>query len=206
MTVVEMYTLVKFLVNQGQGGYISPDEIVVALNLGSGDKFNEEKRLFEKDSYISDNLRNFKTSSNRAITAGSGTLPSDYSFRTNASNETNGRAAEIVVESEWLSRINDPVAPPSDTYPICSIRSGITVRPLTVTSLTLYYLKKPTPMSITYSTNGNGDITISASTDTDWPTECHDDIVLRALPYLGVPLSNEMLVKFKSFKRSTEGV
>lgn len=206
MTTQEMYTTILTLTNEGQGGYHSPAEIVNALNMGSTDKFNEEKRMFEDTGFISDNLRNFKVSADVTLTTGIGTLPTDYSYRTNASNNDNGRSVDIVNESEWINRINDPINPPSAKYGICAIRSNVQVLPTSIASIKLYYLKKPTAMALSYTVNGNGDVSISGSTNTNWPDDCHDDLILRALPYLGVPLSNEILIKFKSIKKSTEGV
>lgn len=203
-----MYYTIRQLSSEGQSGWMPPNEVARALNLASADKFNEEKRAFEATSFISDNLRKFKRTSDRPVSAGSATLPDDYGFRTSMSVTSSGKNVDIVPDSEWNSRINDPIAPPTSDRPIASIGPSITVVPASLPSVTLKYLKKPIVMVIDFTEDGNGDITINqgSSTDSDWPDECDTDLILRALVYLGVPLSNDLLVKLKSFKKQTEGV
>lgn len=208
MTIGAMRDLIISLKNEGQGAYHAPDEIVRALNNGSTDKFNEEKRAFEATSYISDNLSEFKVGPTEVpITLGLGNKPADYALRTGAET-SDGVEIEIVPEGEWVARKNDPVAVPSTTKPICAIRDQIQVYPSTVTAIYLYYLRKPVQMVFGYTTDGNGVVTqdLGSSVDCDWPDDCHNDIVLRALPYLGVPLSDELLIRFKSIKLQTEHV
>jgi len=78
MNINEMRERILTLKRQGQGGYHSPEEIDRFLNDASNDKFNEEKRLFELNGYISDNLSNFKTRATVTLIAGLGDKPSDY--------------------------------------------------------------------------------------------------------------------------------
>lgn len=204
MTIGEMHDFTRFLINQGQGGYTSPEEIDRALNNGSDDKFNELKREFERTQTVSGFLGAFKKRSTVALTSGAGSLPADYDHATNASTITN-KQIDIVPEGEWISRINDPIAVPDSDHPICAIRSQIEVVPTTLTSMYLYYLRVPTTMTYVYSDSG-GDITpnLGASTDCDWPAQAHLDIVRRALPYLGIPLTNEILLQFETLKKKTE--
>lgn len=205
MTIGQMHDFINLLKNQGQGGYHSPEEIDRALNSGSSDKFGEEKQEFERTQKISGDLANFKKVASVVISAGYGPLPADYDYATGATTNA-GLPIDIVPESEWPTRLNDPVAPPIATYPIMAIRDQIQVEP-TLTPIKLYYLRQPVDVEYVYSDSG-GDITPNpgASTNSDWPINCHVDIVLRALVYLGVPLSEDVLIKLKSFKKQTEQV
>jgi hypothetical protein len=207
MTIEQMHDMIKFLKSQGQNGFHSPEQIDSALNLGSFDKFNEEKRLFESTQYISDNLRNFKTSADITCTAGSGPLPANYDYATNAVLPSSGVKVDIVPESEWPDRRTDPIDIPSTTKPIITIRSQLEVYPSSVVTIGLYYLKRPATMVFGY-TDDDGDYVYDSGTSTqcDWPATCHGDLILRALVYLGTPLSDDLMIRLKDYKRKTEGV
>lgn len=205
MTIKKMHDIINFLKSEGQSGYHSPEEIDDALNMASGDKFNEEKKKFERDSNTSDNLRTFKTSSSITMTAGLGDLPADYAYRTNASASNDTIEVTIVPESEWFSVINDSIAPPSTSRPYIAIRNQVQVVPSSVTPIKLYYLKKPATMVFGYTVNDDDYIYNSGtSTQCDWPEDSHADIIRRACVYLGINLSDEALIRLEAFKKQTE--
>lgn len=206
MTIKDMHDMIDTLKNEGQTGYHTPEEIDRALNNASDDKFNAEKKIFESTGIISDNLRTFKTSATISLTSGSGSLPSDYSYRTGAST-TGDLPVEILSEGEWVYKINDPIDPPSSTRPIMAIRNTVSVLPNTLSSVVLYYLKRPATMVFGYTvTDGENVYNSGTSTQPDWAPDCHVDIVLRACVYLGVPLKEQDLIRLKAYKTQTENV
>ncbi len=207
MTIGEMHDMMMDIINQGQGGYFPPEVRDRALNSASSDKFGEEKQLFESTQKISGDLGSFKTPGTITFTAGFGSLPDGYDYATNAST-INNKKVEIVPDSEWVDRINDPFDIPTVTAPICAIRDQIQIMPDTVASMYLYYLRFPATMEFVYSEDSEGNITPNpgSSTDCDWPVSAHVDIVLRALVYLGVPLSDELSIRLKTLKKQTENV
>ncbi len=214
MTIDEMHERFITMKRQGQGAYHSREEIDRFLNDASKDKFTDEKKLFEVNGFISDNLRNFKTSGTVTFTAGFGPLPALYAYRTNAATIVTPPAlpqkVEIVPEGEWIERINDPIAVPSATDPICAIRNEIQIYPASVVTMTLYYLKKPATMVFGYTTDGDGNTTYDSgsSTDCDWADEeSQIDIIIRALTvYAGVSLPDQVLIQARQIKKSTESV
>ena len=201
-----MYDFIVWLKNQGQGGFHSPEEIVRALNSASDDKFLEGRPVFEKNESVSSDFRNFKTIATVTLTSGLGDLPADYVQATNASTSGDLKI-DIVPESEWIERINDPIDVPSLTKPICAIREQIEVRPITLPTMKLYHLKRPATMIFNYTDDDEGNVTFDASgsVDCDWATPTsHTDIVRRACVYLGIPLNDQGLVRLESFKKQTE--
>ncbi len=209
MTINEVHERFLTLKRQGQGAYHSREEIDRFLNDGSTDKFNEEKRLFELNGYISDNLHNFKKSATVTFTAGLGPLPADYDYRTNAATSaTPPKKVEIVPEGEWIERINDPIEPPSLTQPICAIRNEIQVYPATVATMTLYYLKKPATMVFGYTEDGDGNTIYDSGTSVqpEWNDSGCVDVILRALVYAGVSLPDQVMMQAKGLKKQTENV
>lgn len=210
MDINEMHERFLTLKRQGQGAYHSREEIDRFLNDASNDKFTDEKKLFEANGYISDNLRNFKKSGTITFTAGLGDLPANYAYRTNAATIVTPPAlpqrVEIVPEGEWIERINDPIAVPSATDPICAIREQIQIYPASIASMTLYYLEKPATMVFGYTTDGDGNTIYDSgtSTDCDWPEDAQVSIILMALTYAGVSLPDDIMMKFFGFKKATE--
>lgn len=200
------------LKRQGQGAYHSPEEIDRFFNDASNDKFKDEKKLFEANGYISDDLRNFKTSETVTFTAGFGPLPTGYAYRTNAATIVTPPAlpqkVEIVPEGEWIERINDPIAVPSATDPICAIRDQIEIYPSSVASIKLYFLRRPATMVFGYTEDGDGNAVYDSgsSTDCDWAEEeAQVDIIIRALTvYAGISLPDSVMIQAKQIKKSTE--
>ncbi len=205
MTINEMHERFLTLKRQGQGAYHSREEIDRFLNDGSTDKFNEEKRLFELNSYISDNLRMFKKEFSVTFVAGIGSLPTDYGYRTNAATADNIKV-EIVPQGEWFERINDPIAVPTATEPVCLIRDVVEIWPSSVTYMKLNYLKKPAIMVFGYTedVDGNTIYDSGSSTDPDWPDECIIDIIIRALKYAGVALPDQVLLQARTLIKQPE--
>jgi hypothetical protein len=209
MNINEMRTRLITLSRQGQGGYYTPEETDRFLNDAINDKYNEEKRSFELNGFISDNLSNFKTSSTITLTSGIGSKPANYDYRTNAAtSKTSGIEVKIVPEGEWVERISDPIDVVSATNPICAIRDQITVYPTSLTSFELYYLKRPSTVVFGYTDDGFGNAVYNSgtSTDCDFPTSCHPDIILRALSYMGIALPDEVMMRGKQLKKSVENV
>jgi hypothetical protein len=205
MTIQRFHDIIKLLKNDTQSGYHSPEEIDNALNSASDDKFNEEKKAFEGNSNISDNLHPFKTSASVVMSAGLGDLPANYAYRTNASASSDTIPVTIVPESEWLTVINDPIDTPTTSKPVITIRNQVQVFPAAVTPIKLYYLKKPATMVFGYTVSDEDYVYDSGtSTQCDWPSDCHMDIIRRAAVYLGIPLDDESLVRLEAYKKQTE--
>lgn len=197
--------MIGWIKNQYQSGEQEPEQIDRALNSASTDQYNEFKREFERTGFISGALRPFKTSANITIAAGFGPLPANYEYATNASY--NDIEVDIIPESEWVNRKNDPIDTPSATYPICAIRDQVEIFPAALTPLKLYYLRRPATMVFGYNQSGNDYVYDSGtSTSCDWPPSQHIGIVLRACTYLGIPLNDDMMVKIKNYKKQTENV
>jgi hypothetical protein len=205
MTIDDMHKMILWIKNQYQSGDQSPEQMDSAINAAITNRFNENKRMFEASGYISDSLAPFKTFANVTITSGFGNKPSNYAYRTNA--EYAGVEVEIVPESEWVNRKNDPVDVPSATYPICAIREQIEVYPTGLTPLKLYYLRKPATVVWAYTSSGDDLIYDSGnSVDCDFPEDCHVDIICRACVFLGLPLDQDMMVRLKAYEKQTENV
>jgi hypothetical protein len=210
MTIDEMHEMIKMLKSQGQNGFHTPEQIDRALNSGSYDKFNEEKRLIGSNHYYDTNLAFFTKSATTSAPSASTKiveLPSDYDLLLNAYETTSPFAeVDIVPPSEVASKLSDPI----DTGKFCYLVRGTTLQGLYISSgaaINVLYLRKPLTVRWAYNLSGSDYIyDSSTSSQPDWPEAAHVDIVLRALPYLGVSLNDDMLIKLKGYKKQTENV
>jgi hypothetical protein len=71
MIINEIHSFVKFLKNQGQNIYHTPEEIDDAINRASLDLFRQEIKVFEREQILTDTLRPFKA---REVYSSAGSL------------------------------------------------------------------------------------------------------------------------------------
>lgn len=206
MTIKEFHGFIEFLKNQGQSRFHSPEQIDMSINAASSDKFNEEKERFESTSRIASTMRNFKKRKTITMASGTGDLPDDYDYHTNAYYQ--GKRVEILTEAEWADRIEDSLVGPDPEYPIVRIGGDVEVLPNYIPNITLLYLSEPAKAKYGYEVvNGNVIHKPADDVELDWPKPAHIDIMLRSLTYLGIALrSEEGLVQFKAYKKQTENV
>jgi len=104
---------------------------------------------------------------------------------------------EIVKDNEWYSRTSSSIVPPSLRRPIAKFGSTkITVRPKSVGSITLIYLKIPSTPKWGYITVNSRPVYDSASSvDIEAPKEAFNQIAMITLGFLGIHLREQELVQ-----------
>jgi hypothetical protein len=209
MTIQEIHNQIKVLKNQakGQGTYHSPEEIDLCIHAGQLDKYNEEKRKYLESKMITYNLRPFVDKATISLTLGIGDVTSDIDlllFGTDSAEV----GIEVVEAGEWPARIKSDIEHPSLEYPIVRLSgSNVEVRPSSISKTILHFLKAPTKPVWGYTYNGNRMVyNAASSTQLEWHKSAHNDIILRACSYLGIPTDNQSLTQLKSFKKQTENV
>lgn len=186
MLINDIHTFVKFLKNQGQNIYHTPEEIDNAINRASLDLFRQEEKVFELNQIVTDTLRPFKAKVEYNSAASSYDLPSDYIRATNVSHKyTNNTVAsveddfeycdtdlqsdsssgssntvekevDLIPDSDWIKRQDNLVVGPTESNPIARIY-GSSIEVLPNTvKPILYYLKKPVEAKWAYNISGDG--------------------------------------------------
>jgi hypothetical protein len=120
---------------------------------------------------------------------------------------------------QWAKAINDSVAPPTPDYPICLFSTKdntsdspyftIEVRPTSMTSITVYGLRKPVKPNWTYSIDATGRRVFNGSNenfqDIEWSELLFNDIRNRVLTVMGINLREEQITQFtQALKAETE--
>lgn len=185
MFINDIHTFIKFLKNQGQNIYHTPEQIDNAINRASLDLFRQEEKVFEQSQIITDTLRPFKERVSYTVAASSYDLPSDYIRATNISHNYSATATvseedeyafcdidytdpngndvvsvekeiDLIPDSDWIKRQDNLIVGPTVKNPIARIfGSKLEVLPNTVKP-TLYYLRKPTNAVWAYTISGDG--------------------------------------------------
>lgn len=210
MFIVEAFELLKYLINQDQARYTDPDEFATVINRASYDYYTAILPLYEKDENITALLQQFKTKSDPiALSNGVADLPEDFGRNSfgevlvmDGSTVESSTEANHLKDNVWSKKKTDLIAPPTSAYPIYRIVGGqLEVMPEDSTHFRLYYLKKPTLVTLTVTPVGD-DYVIDQnnSTDLDWSVLAHKEILFRAMGYIGVSLKDSLLLQYESNK------
>lgn len=219
MLIDKLYDFIRFLKNQGQSQYFSPEEVIgMAFNRASLDLFIDEHKEFEANGRIGDNLRNFKTELDITRNGeGKFLLPTGaetpanpiYFNKTNiGSLVTEGTPAveseyrgKFFTDGEWIDANTSSLLPPEPKNIQARIaKAEIMVKPDSVTKIRLYYLTKPVDAVYAYDPEDDKIVfKIDGSVDPDWPITAHGSLVMRTIKYLGITLSDQVLIHAEDF-------
>jgi hypothetical protein len=218
---------IQFQCKKERGGFLSPEEVVNAINRASMDLFKEKfglpeeyqpgrpvpKTPYEITQKLTDDMRVFKKDASLVPSSGSVTLPTDYVHVSkigyqpaDATKEEVG--FELVDDAQWHSRINRKTAAPSADYPVCNIKATtIEIRPKTLSNVKLTYLKLPTTAVWGYTLVSGRPVYADTgglngdSVDLDWPPDTHNDIITRACSILGLHILDGDLIRASEIKK-----
>lgn len=102
MLINDIHEFVKFLKNQGQNIYHTPEQIDDAINRASLDLFRQEQKKFEESQMITDTLGDFKkTADFTLVTSGVYALPTDYVRLTNIEGIISSDSLIPTIEDSW---------------------------------------------------------------------------------------------------------
>lgn len=197
MFINEIHTFVKFLKNQGQNIYHTPEQIDDAINRASLDLFRQEEKIFENQQIITDTLRPFKVKKSDYTAPGPFVLPENYVRATNishvytrqkvvaeqdasefcdpelnnvdqADSPSNEREIDLIPDSDWIKRQDSLIVAPTEKSPIARVSdSQFEVIPNTVNPI-LYYLRLPKKAVWGYQVSQDGrSFIFDPSTSTD---------------------------------------
>jgi len=228
MTLIEIFSLIKYIVNKDfAGNVITPErfsELITVVNIdlfrnkyGLPEEYQPGRPIPVEYADITlkntDDLKPFKASSlARAVAVGVMAYPDDYAHRDtlsynftktiNSIATTLPRPVEILREAEYSARNGNYTKRPTISNPIGVVRSdGIHIRPLAITAVDFFYYRWPVAPVFAY-TLGDGFITYDAanSTEYEWPEDEHITLVRMMLQYIGVNLREGDIVQYSDAK------
>lgn len=164
---------------------------------------------FETQWQLSDYLRPFKSDpTSVSLSSGIGSLPADYLHWITAYHVSGSDTIQIKLETsqESVMRRDNAILTPTTKRPMAEIyATQVRVWPTTLTSISLVYLKHPTPAVYAVKTeNGVQVYDSTSSTQPQWGAEKHIDIIRIMLKYLGLELGNAQIVAYMDQEKAKE--
>jgi hypothetical protein len=191
------HKVIREQIRKYRAAYKSPAEIDNALYRGLIDFYND---LFKSKQNSQQLTRYLKEQECNISGSNSFVLNSDFSKPANIYSVVSGQKYEgdLLSENEWLDRIQSLIIFPDLQNPIARIVGGsIEFYPEDAGNFTLVYYRSPLKPAFNFTIAGNGrDITYNpvGSVQLDINEPAFDDVIVRALGYLGVSLNDQGLL------------
>ena len=223
-----MFNLIEFICNKNfEGNIITPEKFKELIPVVVIDLFRKKYGLpegYRPGSPIpsesiditiknTDDMKAFKEPLfGRAVVNGILQYPSGYAHRDtfvyNYTKTINGvvtplpRPVEVLRDAEFGARQGNYTKQPTLQNPICTLRSdGVHVRPLTITSLDMFYYRWPVAPVFAYTiADGYFVYDPANSTETDWVVDEHMTLVRMCLELIGVNLRESEIVAYANTK------
>ena len=156
------------------------------------------RRGWQVAEQASEALKVFLVTNNFAVSGGQLNYPSNLVHITrigyNSINTGRQRPVELLTDEEIDDRLGDFVTSPSLDYPNWSYGpTYIQFYPSTIQTVTLNYLRLPkTPIYVNQLLNGVNQYNPGSSTEFEWPTHLHNDLLRILVGYLTMAAKNQL--------------
>lgn len=202
--IKEMHGYIDFLTGKGQTGYHSPEQKDDAIHVASRALYDEKRKEYERTREITIDLVPFLSNADPlSINTSNGQALFTSSGKYIVSISAAGKSVKEVDKGRWENKINDPLCPPTTVYPIFTIyKNFLQFYPYNLTDLNITYLSEPARAKWAYTIVSNRFVYDDASSiDIPWGEENHNEIMFRALEYLGLNLREGALMQFSQYKK-----
>lgn len=227
MNINDIHNVILFYLNKDQQGFITHEEIDLALDRAQMTLFNDyhsnpklpartQAEVYGESQRIDDALSPFKEKYTfTALLTPSGviTLPNDYmhliSLYTTVYNSQLGRnvysAVQVLSEDELIDRLESQVIPVSadDPVAIMNKQNKIQLFPEVGSTGAVYYFRRPVVPKFAYTQVGRA-ITYDSgnSVQLEWREMDLNNIIVSALQSYGLNLSSQDIIQFGAAKEA----
>lgn len=207
------YTFRNMAEIYGYSKEMTVDDFNEFLQLADFEFLKECKREDEgkTTSMYTDALRPFRTTASISLTAGSGSLPTEYYYpkRVYYDNSGETRPLERVTDEKWEYMNVNSVINPDANWPIYLIdQSTIKVAPETISSVSMVYIKKnltTNQPSIGFRyVEGVNQYDVGTSVQLLWEEENYVDIVRHMLKLINISVNNVQVAQFLDQQQSID--
>lgn len=194
--IKQVYDLITLATDKGITGYHSDSQIMDVVHEGQMVLWRQLVKQFPRDKRVRNDLLPFEVRATITLTAGIGSIPTNYEQEIEGwivDSDSIKRRVTFAEEGFFRERVLDPVDPPSATNPFVNIYFDSTrkveVAPISITSMTLVYFKKPVkPVFSTIEDGGTYIYDDDTSVDVEWSETLYDILIHNSLARLGLNL------------------
>lgn len=202
MDISQIHDWINFVTNKEQAAYFSPKEIDDSLDRAQMKYFNELYSSYATSEKTQDALSPFKAQYNFLTDDSAGgilNLPATYQYLLGLQTvvqdggNTIYPSVKVIAEDALAQRLSSHARKVSASKPIATItgKAKIQLYPKQAMAGSAFYLRRPVAPVYGY-TIVSGDITYNAGTSTqmEWGESELSEIMIRAIEYLGVSMSD----------------
>lgn len=191
--IFDIWETIKFITDKSRRGYLSPEEVSKALDLGQRALWTHFLNLNQLGDEIAQIALNpFEISlSVTTDSNGEALYPSDYAKTESIVRDSDEKLVRHTLFNEYEYCVKSSIYPIADNPIYLELKDRIKMYPKTPTAIDWAYISEPTTPVIGYNVSGKT-ITYNPSTSVQlvFGKEYWLSIVLKALPYIGVNLSD----------------
>lgn len=215
MTLAQIHDQLNFYINKYTGVYYSPQELDLALDRGQMALFTDLRSQYATSQRVQDALAPFLATYDftpSTTTSGYIVVPSnsnylallDIQIQFQISNRIVYAGIPIVNKDERVNRLNSQLDPVTTTSPIAEVTAQryFKIYPQGGYTGTLTYFRRPVAPNFVYNTISGRVIVFNeaGSTNLEWPEDCINQVVIKALSIIGINLSDTEINQFSQIK------
>lgn len=214
MTLDKAYTFLNFWINKSQGGFYPPDQLDALVDRAQMALYDDYYIKYATSQRVDDALAPFKSVFTFTNVAGGLVVsPADYldlltvyTASVDSTGRVVNRPVQIISEDQLPVRLNSQIVPVTVTDPIAFITTNWNLQlfPQVPQSGTVYYLRRPKAPFFSYTLVSGRVIVYNpgSSVQLEWGDKDVNDILIKALDYIGINLSEQDVLQWAGAKDS----
>lgn len=218
MDINEIYSIIQFIANKNQSGYITPDEFNNAFNLAQKQYFHQLIEDIQGWDANRKRIRLLMGNAQQAIQKvspfivalapvvpanGQYTKPADLINLLAIRNSDNTKRAWRVEHDRVFSHISSVIDPPSESPIFTEYDTYYQFYPTTIGTVNVEYLKLPPDAEWGYTlVSGRPTYNVGTSVQPLWAETELTDIIIRVLLMFGVSIQATQLVQYYASVKS----
>lgn len=196
-------------IRKGQTGYFSPTDIDEEVYTEMLNIWRKHVREFQVSRIVGVILNPFiqpESVTPNSVT-GIAALTNAYHYPIAISVVSSGKTVREVDHARWHQMVNHSIEFPTADYPICRFENKtIVAAPASIGQLQILHIRKPVKPVYAYTIVSDRYVYDDVnSVDVEFDQMMHDDIMMRVLENLGVPMREEFTVRVAQQNKLTEG-
>ena len=206
--ISDIYNFIDYQIRKQRGVYLSPNELSMCLDAAQNDKFTEDFKSYGIDQTIHDSLKPFKIIQYQFTSASDGSVafPDNYYHFLDGLFTVTGSTINQVSffsSDEKAKLLTNQLRPVTLSNPFAEdSATGFQLYPQSVQTGFYNYLRRPATPIYGYTQVGRA-ITYNAATSVqlEWGDNYIDNIISRALAYMGLNMSENEIIQFSQLKQ-----